>query len=275
MTSNRSIESKTPHGDSLSNSFDRDDSVRSEKSPPSRGAPNGARFSGSLVRKPRISVIRLKFSLSKAVGMLRNNETKLTTEVKGSGMKTSISYPAELIGALRGMFPASKTYRFELHNIESQTTTAGGGFLGAIALSPSVTSYGEWTALSALFDEVKAESSKIHFVGTTLSNSLPSPIMLALDEQNLNTPPATYLQVARLAESKSFHSLDGDNGSGRHSQSRFLCSRSWCNTATPYSQSPVGGCIGAWVFANGTIMTVSTTYFIVDFTLVVRLRCRA
>jgi hypothetical protein len=273
MTSDIYNKSTTPRGVALGNSFDRDNSVRSEKVPPSRGAASAAKSSGP--PGPRTGSVRLKFSLSKAVDMLRNNETRLTTEVKGSGMKTSISYPAELIGALRGMFPASKTYQFELHNIESQTTTAGGGFAGAIALSPSVTSYGEWTALAALFDEVKAVSSKIHFVGTTLANSLPSPIMLAIDEQNLNTPPATYLTVARLAESQSFHSLDCDFGSGRHSQKRVLASRAWCNTATPYSQSPVGGCIGAWVFANGIIMTPSTTYFVVDFTLVVRLRCRA
>jgi hypothetical protein len=227
-------------------------------------------------RKPHISAVRLKFHLSKAIEMLRNNETKLTMEVKGSGSKTVLTYPPELIGALRGMFPAIREYQFELHNIESQTTTAGGGFLGAIALSPSVTSYGEWTALAALFDEVKAAKSSIHFVTSVYSGQvLSSPIMLALDEQNLNTPPATYLAVARLAESQSFNSLSGDQGSGRHSQHRVLASRSWCNTATPYSQSPVGGCIGAWVFANGVIMNTSTTYFVVDFTLTVRLRCRA
>jgi hypothetical protein len=207
--------------------------------------------------------------------MLRNNETKLTMEVKGSGSKTVVTYPPELIGALCGMFPASKEYRFELHNIESQTTTAGGGFLGAIALSPSVTSYGEWTALAALFDEVKAAKSSIHFVAALATGYLTSPIMLALDEQNLNTPPGTYLTVARLAESVSFNSFAGDQGSGRHSQHRVLCDRAWCNTATPYSQSPVGGCIGAWVFGNGVIMSATTTYFVVDFTLTVRLRCRA
>jgi len=233
---------------------------------------------GRVSTPPGPKRVPLTYQVSTAVAALRNNLVRVVTESKGLS-KASDTYPPELVGAMRGMFGAGKTYKFLLHNIQSQTSTSGGGFLGAIALSPSVTSYGEWSALSALFDEVKAVSSQIHFVGTTApstsASAVPSPIMLALDEQNLNTPPATYLQVARLAQSKSFHSLSGDAGSGRHSQSRTLLSRSWCNTATPYSQSPVGGCIGCWVFANGIIMAASQEYFVVDFTLVVRLRARA
>jgi hypothetical protein len=191
-------------------------------------------------------------------------------------METKTSYPPELLMAFRGLFPAGRTYSFQMHQVLTISSSAGGATLGFVAISPSVASYGEWSAISSLFDEVVGSSSKIDLCTVLTPSAAVPPVdmCLAFDEQDLSSVPASYLSVYRLAESKTFVAQLGTGGSGRHSQSRKFTSRSWCNTATPYSTSPIGGLIGCWVYANSGLFGVSLPAFTASSITVARLRNR-
>jgi len=221
----------------------------------------------------------VSFDLVSAVKALRNNETRTTFEVKSGLGKTttdsSVVYPSELLAAFRGMFGSSRTYDFQLHQVLTVSSSAGGGVLGFTAISPSVASYGEWSALSALFDECKASSTSIRWGSAILPSSTASPFHMAVDEQNLNTDPVSYLSVYRIANSKNFTHPQCEGGSGMHKQTHRFASRSWCAVSVPYSTSPIGGFIGCWVYANGSLLPASTAMAIVSSITVGKFRCRA
>jgi hypothetical protein len=223
----------------------------------------------------------LSLTLSDALNGLRNNETRITSEVKGIGgkvsMDTKVSYPAELVAAFRGLFPASRTYDFEMHQVTSIASSSGGSTVGFVALSPSVASYSEWTALSALFDEVKGISTSIDLCTTQLSTNALGIVdmVLAVDEQDLSSIPTSYVSVYRLAESKTFCAQLGTGGSGRHRQVRKLTSREWCQVSAPASASPLGGLIGCWVYANSGLFAMSIIVFTVSSITRARFRNRA
>jgi hypothetical protein len=209
-----------------------------------------------------------------AVQALRNNETRVLSEVKSSSgkitMDTKVSYPAELVAAFRGLFGAGKMYSFQLHVVSTQTSTAGGGLLGSVTINPSVTSYGEWSALSALFDEVVGVSSQLDWLtlnASATTGGAVADMVLAFDEQSIaSSAPASVLAVFRLAESQTYVPDFGDAGSGKHRQFRKLTSRYWCSTATPVSVSPIGGLAGSWSFGNsglyGASVPVATLFLI-------------
>jgi hypothetical protein len=226
-------------------------------------------------------LFRPELKLEDAIRGLRNNETRVTSEVKGVAGKVSsetrVTYPAELVAAFRGLFGANRTYDFQLHQVLNVVSSAGGATLGFVAISPSVASYAEWTALAALFDECKGMSSHIDWntaipVGSVVQ--LPT-VILAFDEQNLSSDPASTLAVYRLAESKTFVPQLSTGGSGQFRLDRKFTSRSWCNTSTPYSQSPVGGLIGCWVYGNSQLFTVTTTVAVISSITRARFRNRA
>jgi len=222
-------------------------------------------------------------ALSLAVTSLQNSAVTTVVETKSPNggkplMQSKISYPAELLLALRGMFPATKAYRFELHYVTTQTSSAGGSMLGSETINPSVTSFAEWSALSALFDECKAVASTFTWCNLYLPVGAITPctIVCAFDEQSLaSSAPASYLSVLRLAESYEFHSVYADKGSGRHAQSRVLASRAWCNTATPATASPIGGFAGSWSFGNNDLAPASTSIATTTIRVVGLFRCRA
>jgi len=215
-------------------------------------------------------------TLIDAVRTLRNNETRVVTELKGKESKATLSYPPDLVMAMRGLFTSRRTYKFQLHQVLDVVSSSGGSTLGFVAISPSVASYGEWSALSSLFDEVKAKSTKIDWMSAlSLASAVNVTVTLAVDEQNLNTDPSATLAVYRLAESQNFQSLLGAGGSGKHSQSHTFASRAWCNVVTPFSQSPLGGMIGCWVYGNDGLFATSTTIAHVFSITVAAFRCRA
>jgi hypothetical protein len=171
------------------------------------------------------------------------------------------------------MFPSTREYEFQMHQVLTVQSSAGLATLGFVAISPSVASYGEWSALSALFDECKGVSSSINWCPVTAQ---AIPMMLALDEQNLSTDPSSFLSVYRLAGSKNWVHQYGDKGNGRHFQSHKFTTRLWCDTAVPYSTSPIGGLIGCWVYANGTTFsTGSVPVAVVSSITVAKFRSRA
>jgi len=220
----------------------------------------------SIPRTPNLQI-------ENAIRGLQNSATTVTTESKGGLQTVATSYPAELLVALRGAFPSSRTYTFQVHQSLGVSTSAGNATLGFVAISPSVASYSEWSALSALFDEVKAVKTNIEWLPITAQ---AVPMCMAIDEQNLNTDPASFVSVYRLAGSKTWTHQYGDKGNGRHHQSHRFASREWCDTSVPYSQSPIGGCIGCWVYANGILFsTASVQIATVNSITVMKFRCRA
>lgn len=221
-------------------------------------------------------------TLQDAVSALHNNETKCINEVKtknGILMDIVVSYPTELVAAMRGLFGAGREYDFQIHYITTQTSDGGGGLLGSITINPAVTSFSEWTALAALFDEVKAKSSKIEFL--TLNDSATTggalaDMVMAFDEQAIaSSAPASVLSVFRLAGARTWVMDKGVGGSGRQTISRTMTSRSWCSTVTPATASPIGGMAGRWSFGNSGLFAVSTAVATVYLTVVARFRNRA
>jgi hypothetical protein len=218
-----------------------------------------------------------------AVQALRNNETRILSEVKSSSgkitMDTKVSYPTELVAAFRGLFGAGREYDFQMHYITTQTSDAGGGLLGSITINPSVTSFAEWTALSALFDEVKGISSECTFLtlndsGTT-GGAMADMVMAFDDIRVASSAPASTLTVYRLAESVTWVMDKGDAGSGKHRQLRKLTPRAYCATSTPFSVAPVGGLAGGWSFGNSGLFAVSTAVATVFIIVRARFRNRA
>jgi hypothetical protein len=221
--------------------------------------------------------------VSDAIRALRNNETKVTSEVKGLSGKitseTKVTYPEELVAAFRGLFGSGKTYDFQLHNVSTQTSTAGGGLLGSITVNPAVTSFAEWSALSSLFDEVKGISSSLDVLSllhSSASGGGMADMVMAFDETLLaSSAPASVLSVFRLAESKTFVMQAGTAGSYRHRQMRRFVPRAYAVITTPATVAPFSGLNGAWVFGNSGLFLVSTPVATFYLTIRARFRCRA
>jgi len=211
------------------------------------------------------SMVAHSSQIERAIVALRNNETRVTSEVKGANgkvvMDTSVSYPPDLLKAMRSLFPASRVYGFQMHFVMTQTSDSGGGLLGSIALNPSATSWSEWSTLSALFDEVKGVSTAIEFLSTyAVGTTPPVPMIMAFDEvQTASSAPSSYTSILRLAESDSWVMSLGKFGSGKHTQTRKLTSREWCSTGFPVSVEPMGGLAGRWSFGQNSIFPVSTS----------------
>jgi len=233
--------------------------------------------SSSVPRTPKLDELRV------ALCGLRNNETRVTTEVKLAngkvGSETKVVYAPELLAAFKSMFPSTRTYDFQLHSSFTVSTSAGGAALDVSPISPLATTYGEWSPLSVLFDEVMGVSSTVQYVSILALNggggATSVPLCLAFDEQNINAAPTSYTQVYRLAQSKCFQAQLCDHGSGTHVQKHRFASRDWAGTATPAIQSPPAGMVGAWMLANGAVFPASTQVALFNQTVVARFRCRA
>jgi hypothetical protein len=250
-----------------------------------KSKPSKSKLSKSLKheRKDPVFLAPVVNILDSALCALRNNEMKITKEVKAptlggliSGTScTTIEYPKELVAAFRGMFGALKEYRFEMHFVSALSTSAGGSLLTAIPLSPSVSSYAEWTALSALFDEVKMIGSKITCNSVnSVDGATEMPMAIASDHVNLSTNPASTLAVIRLAQSTTFNTTSCVKPYVK--TVKFADSeRLWCITGTPYSQSPLGGCVGTWSLGNLSVGSVSVPYLSCIVRSFIKLRCRA
>jgi len=211
---------------------------------------------------------------------LKNHEVMCVSEVKGSAPRMRI--PEEKVlearTLLRSFFPAGKTYRFRMTATFALTTNGGGVILGFQSFSPAVSSYNEWTALSALFDEVRG--IKVHctmvssFGGT--STAIVLPICFAPDYSNINTTPASAAIVNRLAESDIVVGGLLTNNKPRCKTAILPSDVAFCDVATPATVSPYAGLVGAWVFAGQIIAgTPSITYFYCFMDTLAAFRMRA
>jgi hypothetical protein len=179
---------------------------------------------------------------------------------------------------MRGLFRAGKTYDFLLHaNGTIATAAITGTFTGNSAnWSPAVTSFSEWTALAALFDEVVLRSS--HFAVTSAfgptSTSIIIQVVIAPDIDTVN--PSTFTPIQRIAESEVFHCYNMSTTPGRFTKVHRIRGRPYATTAIPAGASGTpSGCLGQWVFAQNIAGTPSINYFFYTMENVVRLRNRA
>lgn len=232
------------------------------------------------VSSPRV----IKASMvDKAVNALRANEVKTTTEVKGDGgplMKTQITYPPEIISALRGMFPSGKSYRFLIHASSTLASIAGGVFNITISWSPSTTTFAEWTALAALFDEVLLTDCFLDITSAfgPTSSAIAVQIAVAPDETTASGSTPTFTAVQRLAESEFFHVawLGHKTSPGNFHKHHRVVNRPYATTAAPTGASGIpAGCLGHWAFASNIVTTASINLLFCAVSQVVKLRCRA
>lgn len=217
------------------------------------------------------------FGVQMAINALRNSQV-VVTEEKGARCEVRTSYPSELLLAFRAMFGAGKVYRFMLHSSNTLASSAGGVVGANFAWSPALSSFGEWTALAALFDEVRLNSS--HLTWTTAfgptSTAIIAQISLAPDFVN-NGVTSTFTPITRLAQSIEF-SIDKPGPAGAstlHRSARVPRGRLWAMTASTTSTTSDIGCNGQWSWASNIVTTVSINYAFIVVRNIVSLRCRA
>jgi hypothetical protein len=216
--------------------------------------------------------------VTSAVNMLQNNAV-LTTEVKGERSLTSVSYPRELVQAARGLFKAGKQYSFEIHASSNLASNGAGSLNQTISWSPSTTTFAEWSALAALFDEVKLSKAHIDITSAfgPTSTAIIVQMIVAPDATTISGSTPSYTVVQRIAESEVFHCYQMARATpGRFEKTFRVPSRDWATTAAPAGASGmIAGCLGHWAFASNIAGTVSINYIFVALRHLVHLRLRA
>lgn len=234
----------------------------------------------SRLPKPRDTHIQVDPIETLILG-LRNHEVKTSIETKDGMLVKSVipdSKVSEARAMLRSFFPANKSYRFRMTATFAMTTNGSGVILGFQSFSPAVSSYNEWTALSALFDEVKGLANQLTLVSSFggTSTAIVLPIALAPDYITINTTPASAASVNRLAESEILVGGLLTPNKPRVKICHLPGDLLWATTATPAVASPPSGCIGQWSFAGQIIAgSNSITYFYCFMDYLVALRMRA
>jgi len=221
----------------------------------------------------------LVMDLSHAVAAMMNSRTTVSEESKGGALKVSFAYPAELVALLRGAFPSGRAYKFQLHYNSPFAASVAGVINLFVAWSPSVSSYSEWSALAALFDEVKIRNSKLIWtarLGWGLTAALPAQIAMAPDNVTNGAASSGFTAVQRLAESKLFSSnVPQVNGGATVTFMHKVPDRPYASTTTPAITSPPSGCTGQWSFASASAGTNSFIYADYAMTNVFEFRSRA
>jgi hypothetical protein len=209
-----------------------------------------------------------------AISALQNNSTVLVSECKTGSTKT-ISYNADVLAMLRGMFPSDKSYRFQIHANATITSSGAGVVQNGSPASPNVATYSEWAALAALFDECKLVKSTL---GVTSSGLLtkPIPLWIAFDRVTSTGTGVGFGNVQRLAQSKAIQSNNMDRGSARHTQRVSISPlRLFATTLLPTSTSSDIGMNGQWDISGQDSTAISTIVCYLDIENVVVFRNRA
>jgi hypothetical protein len=220
----------------------------------------------------------LTTGLTQAILALENNRIP-SVETKGSFTTVSFTYPPELLRGMRGLFPATKNYDFMIHSSATVASTSGGVINGLFAWNPSVGSYSEWSALAALFDEVRLLSS--HLTWTTAfgptSSAIVTQVSLAPDFDSNGSAPSGFTAVSRLAESVEFSVASNLNSTGSSTLKKLVHvpRRPYARTAVAGTSDPPSGCLGQWSWASAIVTTPSINYAFLVVRNIVRLRNRA
>jgi len=207
-----------------------------------------------------------------ACSALNNNALRIT-ETKGSDSCVKVSYPPELLKGLRGLFPAGRSYSFQVHASQTLGTDGAGSAKGAVEWSPAISSYAEWTALAALFDECKIRSSRLD-ISTALG-----PASAVLIPQWAFAPEfgpvsaSSYVGVQRLAESRFLNPICAWKVVVMRAR---VPPRDWATTVAPVGATGlIAGMLGRWTYANDSPGTNSLTYMRIAMSNVVVFRMRA
>jgi len=204
-----------------------------------------------------------------------------------SDEKKGMLYDQDVLKAMRGMFPAGKEYRFDMFANTSVGTGSVATILTALAISPAVVSYQEWTALASLFDEVRLVRAQLEFipcVGSDGQNLLSSTaaklpvtaIVCGANHNNISTLPASFVAVARLAKAAQVIRTVGDT----RGQSIFTLKPGkglgWARTVTPAVIDPPAGVLGSFDLATDSAsLSMNVVYYRNMLRCVVSLRNRA
>jgi len=217
-------------------------------------------------------------TLLDAVDMLHNNAIRVT-ETKGAISEVKVAFPKELVAMARGLFPANKHYDFQIHMSLTLPTIAGGVFNTQQNWSPGVTTFAEWAALSALFDEVKLISVRMDLTSAfgPTSTAIVFQVVTAPDRIGSTGATPTYTATQRLAESEVLHPYTMAAKPGVFTKiHRLNRDRPYASISTPAGASGIpSGCLGQWSFASNIVGTASINYMFGAFSQVVRLRSRA
>jgi hypothetical protein len=210
--------------------------------------------------------------VTSALTMLNNNALRIS-ETKGTATEVRVIYPPEILAGVRGLFPAGRSYSFQMHAFGTFATVGGGVFSGTVDWSPSVTTFAEWTALAALFDEVKLVRSNLHLTSAFGPTSTAIIFQMVIAPEFGPSLAAAYTSVQRLAQS-SYHHPVLDFKTKKISAK--IPSRDWATTGTPAGTSGmIAGCLGRWVYASNIVGTASIAYYFHGLDNIVRFRMRA
>jgi hypothetical protein len=197
--------------------------------------------------------------LGAALAALELGKTVAVLETK-EGSSRKITYNSDVLRAMKTMFPSGKEYLFRLvGTVIPYPTDAGGNLLATVSFSPGVATFPEWSALSALFDEVKLVAAKVTFVGGA-SGLKNIGLVFGYNPNNVSATPASTTAVTNLGDSKIVSSYS-TTPTLLVERVRIPRERAWAETTTPAVASPPAGCVGTVDIANGGAAgTVSSTY---------------
>jgi hypothetical protein len=198
-------------------------------------------------------------------------------------------FDADVLHAMRGLFPAGKEYKFDMVAFTSIGTGSATYIASTLPISPAVATYSEWASLASLFDEVRLVRASLLFIplvgsdGQSLVSSSATKVTLSamvcgVNHDNISSSPASYAAVARLAKSANIIRCIGDTA-GTSATLSFKAPRGlvWARTVTPAVQDPPAGVLGSFDFASdpSSVLSMTTVYYKNTLRCTVALRNRA
>lgn len=214
-------------------------------------------------------------SLDVALQVLANNRKVVESKESLTGYHTT--YEPTALAAAKSLFGGGKVYSFLGVNVGAVAASTSAVLLTTVA--NNLSSFLEGTSLSALFDEVRSISVKLHMVPGVFSGAAPAPFVIGYNSlaQGTTTPPTSATQVARL-ERSTLHEMQ----SGSTCSPGYVTVRSpprktphpYCDTGTQYTLSPPSGTLGGfWIAQLGTVVANSVIfYYKVECELQLRMR---
>ncbi len=205
----------------------------------------------------------------KAVATMRISEDKSAT----GKVAAQITYPQEVVNALRAGFSGGRVYTFEIHVAASIGSDSGGTIQAVVSWDPSVSSFVEWSALTSLFDECLYGGSRLDLATAFSPSSTAISTMMAV-APDPRTTATNFTSVQRLAQSRMISCVCR---LGTHSFThRALRGRPWASTAVPGGAAGTpAGMFGRWAIANLIPGTPSINYLFAALRVRARLRVRA
>jgi hypothetical protein len=206
--------------------------------------------------------------VARALAVLR------ATRVESKGGRVLEVHDPATVAAMKSFFPAGKTYEFRLcSTVIPYSTDGSGNILAAISASPGVTSFPEWSGLSALFDEVNLRRFRVTVIGGA-SSLKDIGIVYGYNPNNVSATPASATAVTNLGTSCLVNSYTTQPILAVIDK-KIPRERMWAETTVPAVASPPAGCVGTVDFSNaGASGTVSSQYFYAMIEIHVSLRNR-